>query len=138
MNAPVRPPERKPLDREEADRAIGICRAEGVAVTARGGGTSQAGQTVNETVVLDCSRVRRADKPLVHLLLACLEEALKRNGDVRLAGIRQEVWPSLQTAGVARLFRVFPTTAEAVNSFSRLAAGQRTTVYPDRPAANAA
>ena len=93
---------------------------------------------VRPAVVLDCSQVRRADKPLVHLLLACLEEALKRNGDVRLAGIRQEVWPSLQTAGVARLFRVFPTTAEAVNSFSRLAAGQRTTVYPDRPAANAA
>ena len=41
---------------EEADRAIAICRAEGVPVTARGGGTSQAGQTVNETLVIDCSR----------------------------------------------------------------------------------
>ncbi len=41
---------------EEADRAIAICRADGVPVTARGGGTSQAGQTVNETVVVDCSR----------------------------------------------------------------------------------
>src|SRR5581483_4398793 len=41
---------------EEADRAIGICRAEGVPVTPRGGGTSQAGQTVNRSVVIDCSR----------------------------------------------------------------------------------
>jgi FAD/FMN-containing dehydrogenase/Fe-S oxidoreductase len=41
---------------EEAERAIGICRAEGVSVTARGGGTSQAGQTVNETLVVDCSQ----------------------------------------------------------------------------------
>jgi FAD/FMN-containing dehydrogenase/Fe-S oxidoreductase len=41
---------------EEADRAIGICRAEGVPVTARGGGTSQAGQTVNESLIVDCSR----------------------------------------------------------------------------------
>ncbi len=40
---------------EEADRAIATCRAEGVAVTARGGGTSQAGQTVNETLIVDCS-----------------------------------------------------------------------------------
>src|ERR1700761_297862 len=39
-----------PCSIEEADRAIGICRAEGVPVTARGGGTSQAGQTINETV----------------------------------------------------------------------------------------
>ncbi|HEX3503821.1 MAG TPA: FAD-linked oxidase C-terminal domain-containing protein [Xanthobacteraceae bacterium] len=41
---------------EEADRAIGICRAEGVPVTPRGGGTSQAGQTVNTSVIVDCSR----------------------------------------------------------------------------------
>ncbi len=33
---------------EEAERAIGIARAEGVSVLARGGGTSQAGQTVGE------------------------------------------------------------------------------------------
>src|ERR1700689_1024820 len=41
---------------EEAERAIGICRAEGVPVTPRGGGTSQAGQTVNDGLVVDCSR----------------------------------------------------------------------------------
>src|SRR5579884_4186577 len=45
-----------PRTRDEAERAIAICRAEGVAITPRGGGTSQAGQTVNETVVIDCSR----------------------------------------------------------------------------------
>jgi len=41
---------------EEADRAISVCRAEGVPVTPRGGGTSQAGQTVNTSVVIDCAR----------------------------------------------------------------------------------
>jgi FAD/FMN-containing dehydrogenase/Fe-S oxidoreductase len=44
-----------PHTMEEAERAIAICRAEGVPVTPRGGGTSQAGQTVNRSVVLDCS-----------------------------------------------------------------------------------
>ncbi len=41
---------------EDADRAIRICREEGVPITPRGGGTSQAGQTVNHGVVIDCSR----------------------------------------------------------------------------------
>jgi FAD/FMN-containing dehydrogenase/Fe-S oxidoreductase len=41
---------------EEATRAIEICRVEGVAVTARGGGSSQAGQTVNNAVIVDCSK----------------------------------------------------------------------------------
>ena len=41
---------------EEAERAIGIARAEGVSVLARGGGTSQAGQTVGSSLVVDCSK----------------------------------------------------------------------------------
>jgi len=41
---------------DEAERAIGICRQEGVPVTARGGGSSQAGQTVNNSVIVDCSK----------------------------------------------------------------------------------
>ncbi|MGC1697056.1 MAG: FAD-linked oxidase C-terminal domain-containing protein [Pseudolabrys sp.] len=41
---------------EEAERAIGIARSEGVSVLARGGGTSQAGQAVGESLVVDCSK----------------------------------------------------------------------------------
>src|SRR5471032_2598067 len=41
---------------EEADRAIAIARSEGVSVLARGGGTSQAGQTVGQSLVVDCSK----------------------------------------------------------------------------------
>ena len=41
---------------EEAERAIDISRAEGVTVLARGGGTSQAGQTVGQSLVIDCSK----------------------------------------------------------------------------------
>ena len=40
----------------EAERAVAICRSEAVPVTPRGGGTSQAGQTINKSLVLDCSR----------------------------------------------------------------------------------
>jgi FAD/FMN-containing dehydrogenase/Fe-S oxidoreductase len=41
---------------EEAERAIAICRSEGVPVTPRGGGSSQAGQTVNHSIIVDCSK----------------------------------------------------------------------------------
>ncbi len=46
----------KPRTIEEAERAIAICREEGVSVLPRGGGSSQAGQTVNDSVVIDCSK----------------------------------------------------------------------------------
>jgi FAD/FMN-containing dehydrogenase/Fe-S oxidoreductase len=45
-----------PRTMEEAERAIEVCRAEGVPVTPRGGGSSQAGQTVNSSVIIDCSK----------------------------------------------------------------------------------
>src|SRR3569832_756049 len=41
---------------EEADRAIAIARAEKVTVLPRGGGTSQCGQTVGPSLVVDCSK----------------------------------------------------------------------------------
>jgi FAD/FMN-containing dehydrogenase/Fe-S oxidoreductase len=40
----------------EAERVLTIAREEGVSVLPRGGGTSQAGQTVNESLVIDCSK----------------------------------------------------------------------------------
>src|SRR4029450_10619334 len=40
----------------EAERALALARAEGVTVLPRGGGTSQSGQTVNQSLVIDCSK----------------------------------------------------------------------------------
>jgi FAD/FMN-containing dehydrogenase/Fe-S oxidoreductase len=41
---------------EDAERAIALARAEGASVLPRGGGTSQCGQAVNESLVIDCSK----------------------------------------------------------------------------------
>ena len=40
----------------EAENAVSIAVCEGVPVTARGGGTSQCGQTINNGLVVDCSK----------------------------------------------------------------------------------
>lgn len=40
----------------EAERAISLARAEGASVLPRGGGTSQCGQTLNHSLVIDCSK----------------------------------------------------------------------------------
>lgn len=71
-------------------------------------------------MVLDCSNVREIDKPVIHLLLSCLAEAMKRNGDVRLAGLPPGADAILAHAGADRIFEIYDTTADAVNSFRRL------------------
>src|ERR1700681_3054383 len=40
----------------EAERAIALARSEKITVLPRGGGTSQSGQTVNHSLVIDCSK----------------------------------------------------------------------------------
>jgi anti-anti-sigma regulatory factor len=74
---------------------------------------------VRPSVVLDCSRASRVDRQTLHLFLCCLEEAMKRNGDVRLAGLHREALPVLRATAVERLFRNFSTTAEAIDSYRR-------------------
>jgi anti-anti-sigma regulatory factor len=70
-------------------------------------------------VVLDCSMLGVLDGPAIHLLLCCLEEAMKRNGDVRLAALRPEAQRALQAAEVDSLFQTFDQISEAVDSFYR-------------------
>lgn len=72
---------------------------------------------VRPAIVLDCSRVLTMDRPTIHLLLCCLEKAMKRNGDVRLCGLAPEARLNLERAGVDRLFRIFSTRDEAAESF---------------------
>jgi FAD/FMN-containing dehydrogenase/Fe-S oxidoreductase len=45
-----------PSSMEGAVAAMAIAREEGLAVTPRGGGTSQCGQTVNSGLIIDCSK----------------------------------------------------------------------------------
>jgi FAD/FMN-containing dehydrogenase/Fe-S oxidoreductase len=49
-----------PRSMDDAARAIAIAREEGASVLARGGGTSQCGQSVNDSLVIDCSKYLNA------------------------------------------------------------------------------
>jgi len=71
-------------------------------------------------VVLDCSNLDQLDKSGVHLLLCCLEEAMKRNGDLKLAGLHAAAETALQSFGAVGLFEIHDTTASAVSSFYKL------------------
>ena len=69
------------------------------------------------SVVLDCSRLRQLDGSAAHFLLCCLEEAIKRNGDIRLAALGPETKRQFRSTGLADLFQTFDSTDEAEESF---------------------
>ena len=76
-------------------------------------------------VVLDCSMLKIMDKSAIYLLLCCLEETLKRNGDLRLARVSSEARKMLEAVGADRLFRIFASNAEAINSYHQRPAETR-------------
>jgi anti-sigma B factor antagonist len=71
-------------------------------------------------IVLDCSQVRTIDSAGVEALLRCLEEALKRDGDLKLASLSPEAEVILELMRVARVFEAFQTSEEAVRSFNAI------------------
>lgn len=77
-------------------------------------------------IVLDCSAVHEIDSTTIHLLLCCLERAMQRNGDVRLSGLGAKARLNLVLSGIDRLFRIFPTSQLAVESFQRPATSFQT------------
>jgi anti-sigma B factor antagonist len=67
--------------------------------------------------VLDCSGLNGIDRSAMRIMLRCLEEALKRNGDVRLSAVSPIGKAAIESTGVARLFRIFATSAAAIASY---------------------
>jgi anti-anti-sigma factor len=71
-------------------------------------------------IVIDCSRIQRMDHNTLFLLLCCLEEAMKRQGDVRLATLPRHAQPLLMATNMGRLFKIFDQVADAVSSYRRV------------------
>jgi anti-anti-sigma factor len=74
-------------------------------------------------IVLDCSNLRQLDRPALQLLVRCLEEAMKRNGDVKLAVLPTGAGAVLEATGLNRIFESYGTVAEAENSFHQFVPG---------------
>jgi anti-sigma B factor antagonist len=71
-------------------------------------------------VVFDFSAVQHFDSAGVAALLRCLEEVLKRNGDLKLAAIPAPSIAVLEMTGVDRLFEIFENASDAANSFHQI------------------
>jgi anti-sigma B factor antagonist len=73
-------------------------------------------------VVLDCSKLTDLDSAGLRILLGCLEEAMMRNGDVKLSAITPEAATILRVTRIDCLFEVFENTDDAVGSFDQITA----------------
>jgi anti-anti-sigma regulatory factor len=74
-------------------------------------------------LVFDCSRLIELNDGAIHFLLCCLEEAIKRNGDIRLVALRAETLKAFRSSGLDHLFQTFDNIGDAIESFRLPMAG---------------
>lgn len=69
-------------------------------------------------IVFDFSLVRQLDTAGIEMLLHCVSEAMKRDGDVKLASVPPEAATILELTRTARLFEIYENSTDAARSFS--------------------
>jgi anti-sigma B factor antagonist len=70
-------------------------------------------------LVFDLSMVRQFDAAGVEMLLECMSEVMKRDGDLKLAALSPEATVIMELTRTDRLFEIYQTAADAVRSFTR-------------------
>jgi anti-sigma B factor antagonist len=69
-------------------------------------------------VVFDFSHVRQIDTAGVEMLLYCVSQAMKRDGDVKLASVSPQAAAVLELTRTGRLFEIYENSTDAMRSFS--------------------
>lgn len=69
-------------------------------------------------IVFDLSQVRHVDAAGIDMLLGCVTEVMKHDGDIKLASVSPQAAVVLEFTRTGRLFETYDTTSEAVSSFS--------------------
>ena len=84
-------------------------------------------------IVFDCSAVRQLDAAGVDMLLQCMVQVMRRDGDLKLASLSPQAAVVLELTRTDRLFKIYDNTADAVRSFTSFlpnAMRLQSTVFP--------
>ena len=69
-------------------------------------------------LVFDLSQVKQLDAAGVEMLLNCVSEVMKRDGDLKLASLSKQATMVLELTRTDRLFEIYENSTEAARSFS--------------------
>ena len=69
-------------------------------------------------IVFDLSPVKQIDAAGVDMLLHCMGEAMKRDGDVKLASLSPQASVILEMTRTDRLFEIYENSTDAARSYS--------------------
>lgn len=81
-------------------------------------------------LVFDMSRVRHIDAGGVDVLLQCMREVIKHDGDLKLASVSPQAAVVLELTRTGRLFEIYDNSTQAAKSFSSFLPNALKHYYP--------
>ena len=69
-------------------------------------------------LVFDLTNVQQMDAAGVEMLLHCMSESMKRDGDLKLSGVSPQAAAILELTRTDRLFEIYDNSTDAVRSFT--------------------
>jgi anti-sigma B factor antagonist len=86
-------------------------------------------------LVFDFAQTERLDVAGVEILLRCMREAMRRDGDIKLAALSPVAATVLELTRADRLFEIYETSTDAVRSYSVFLPSTFRRPHPSRPIA---
>jgi anti-sigma B factor antagonist len=87
-------------------------------------------QSDRPQLVFDLSQVKQIDAAGVDMLLTCMSEAMRRDGDLKLAALSPQAAVVLELTRTDRLFEVYENSTDAVRSYSSFLPNMLKQFYP--------
>jgi anti-sigma B factor antagonist len=81
-------------------------------------------------LVFDMSQVRHIDAGGIDVLLQCVREVVKHDGDLKLASVSPQASVVLELTRTGRLFEIYENSTHAVKSFSSFLPNALKHYYP--------
>lgn len=81
-------------------------------------------------LVFDMSQVRHIDAGGIDVLLQCMREVVKHDGDLKLASVSSPAAVVLELTRTGRLFEIYDNSTQAVKSFSSFLPNALKHYYP--------
>lgn len=81
-------------------------------------------------VVFDMSQVRQIDAAGVDILLQCMRQVVRHDGDLKLAALSRPAAVVLELTRTGRLFEIYESSTAAVKSFSHFLPNALKHFYP--------
>ena len=75
-------------------------------------------QSDRPQLVFDLSQVKQIDAAGIDMLLTCMSEAMRRDGDLKLAALSPQAAILLELTRTDRLFEIYENSTDAVRSYS--------------------